>query len=84
MENFQRKRLMPMAYVLIVVSLAAVTIPTGQSMLTTEAPFSATKTSQTSRTLEQAPASLDGMRLDTIPARPATSDLPPAVTKVVA
>ena len=27
---------------------------------------------------------LDGMRLDTIPARPATSDLPPAVTKVVA
>ncbi len=84
MENFQRTRLKPMAYGLILASLAAAAIPTGQSILMPESTISPITPSQTTPQPERAPVSLDGMSLDTIPARPAIPDLPPAVIEVVA
>ncbi|EEO4716840.1 hypothetical protein AUM46_06315 [Cronobacter malonaticus] len=83
MENFQRKRLMPMAYALIWVSLAAAAVPAGQSLLMPDSTTTITPSS-TTRLPEKASAALDGMSLDTIPGRPAISDLPPAPTEMKA
>ncbi|NCI02123.1 hypothetical protein EHI96_20100 [Cronobacter malonaticus] len=83
MENFQRKRLMPMAYALILVSLAAAAVPAGQSLLIPDSTTTTTPSS-TTRLPEKASATLDGMFLDTIPGRPAISDLPPAATEMTA
>lgn len=83
MENFQRNRLKPMAYGVILATLAAVAVPAGQSLLIPDTTTSTT-TLQTTPLPERPPVSLDGMLLDTILARPATPDLPSAVTDAIA
>ena len=84
MENFQRNRLKPMAYGVILATLAAVTVPAGQSLLM---PGTTTSTATTALQMtplpERPPVSLDGMLMDTIPARPATPDLPSTVTEAI-
>ncbi len=83
MENFQRNRLKPMAYGVILATPAAVAVPAGQSLLIPDTTTSTT-TLQTTPLPERPPVSLDGMLLDTIPARPATPDLPSTVTEAIA
>ena len=84
MENFQRNRLKPMAYGAILATLAAVAVPAGQSLLMPDTTTSTT-TLQTTPLPEpeRPPVSLDGMLMDTIPARPATPDLPSTVTEAI-
>lgn len=82
--NFQRNRLKPMAYGVILATLAAVAVPAGQSLLIPDTTTTSTTTLQTTPLPERPPVSLDGMLLDTIPARPATPDLPSAVTEAIA
>lgn len=62
---------------------AAVAVPAGQSLLIPDTTTSTT-TLQTTPLPERPPVSLDGMLLDTILARPATPDLPSAVTEAIA
>ncbi|WP_407261974.1 hypothetical protein [Klebsiella pneumoniae] len=81
--KFQRNRLKPMAYGVILATLAAVAVPAGQSLLIPDTTTSTT-TLQTTPLPERPPVSLDGMLLDTILARPATPDLPSAVTEAIA
>lgn len=73
MENYQLKRMKPMAYALILASLAAVAVPAGQSLLIPEPVNPATSTTATPESpLISAPAkhspsvSLDGMMVDSI------------------
>ncbi|ESG77037.1 hypothetical protein SEEM1594_01279 [Salmonella enterica subsp. enterica serovar Muenchen str. baa1594] len=83
MEKFQLMRLKPIAYNLILASLAAVTIPTGQSLLIPETVLTITP-SQTIPTPESVPVLLDGMLLDTIQTQPAIPVIPPCLTKALA
>ena len=92
MDQFQRKRLLPMAYGLITICLAAVAIPSTQALLmpdscktvSQQTPAPVTESTPSITTMSRS-ATLDGMRLDSIPqVRPATPDLPPAATEVMA
>ncbi|AMQ09338.1 hypothetical protein Y085_10475 [Salmonella enterica subsp. enterica serovar Infantis str. CVM N35495PS] len=83
MEKFQLMRLKPIAYNLILASLAAVTIPTGQSLLIPETVLTIIP-SQTIPTPESVPVLLDGMLLDTIQTQPAIPVIPPCLTKALA
>ncbi|WP_375700719.1 hypothetical protein [Klebsiella pneumoniae] len=92
MDQFQRKRLLPMAYGLITICLAAVAIPSTQALLmpdscktvSQQTPAPVTESTPSITTMPRS-ATLDGMRLDSIPqVRPATPDLPPAATEVMA
>ncbi len=92
MDQFQRKRLLPMAYGLITICLAAVAIPSTQALLmpdscktvSQQTPAPVTESTLSITTMPRS-ATLDGMRLDSIPqVRPATPDLPPAATEVMA
>lgn len=67
MENFQRNRLKPMAYGLILVSMAAVAVPAGQTLLMPESIIPTTPSQTMTTTPERPTVSLDGMLVDTIP-----------------
>lgn len=82
MENFQRKRLKPMAYVLIIVSLATVAVPAGQSLLMPGSSITTPPSTTITTTPVERPVTLDGMTVDAIPqVHPVTQDH--AVTKAV-
>lgn len=82
MENFQRKRLKPMAYVLIIVSLATVAVPAGQCLLMPDSSITTPSSTTITTTPVERPVTLDGMAVDAIPqVHPVTQDH--AVTKAV-
>ena len=82
MENFQRKRLKPMAYVLIIVSLATVAVPAGQSLLMPDSSITTPSSTTITTTPVERPVTLDGMAVDAIPqVHPVTQAH--AVTKAV-
>ena len=82
MENFQRKRLKPMAYVLIIVSLATVAVPAGQSLLMSDSSITTPPSTTITTTPVERPVTLDGMTVDAIPqVHPVTQDH--VVTKAV-
>lgn len=72
-----------MAYVLIIVSLATVAVPAGQSLLMPGSSITTPPSTTITTTPVERPVTLDGMLMDTIPARPATPDLPSAVTEAI-
>ncbi|MFU1878341.1 hypothetical protein, partial [Enterococcus faecium] len=60
MENFQRKRLKPMAYVLIIVSLATGAVPAGQSLLMPGSSITTPLSTTITTTTVERPVTLDG------------------------
>ncbi len=82
MENFQRNRLKPMAYGVILATLAAITVPAGQSLLMPDSSITTPPSTTITTTPVERPVTLDGMTVDAIPqVHPVTQDH--VVTKVV-